>query len=917
MLDWIVEPRDLECAACRRSTASTLIARRSDIGLDVVACGTCGSLAIVGAGGDAPTSEEGIDAYVEYGAGVDALLANTFRVGEVDIHSVLDIGCGYGFAIAYASFHRGWDTLGVDPSTEARRGVLELGLDIRPDVLQPDTDLGRTFDLVIASEALEHVRDPLGLLQVARAHLSDGGRLVLTTPDAACVTPRNARAASQAVAGGSHFTLYSAAALRTMLTDAGFGSFVVDQTSDSLVAVAAVAKGITLSTSPRGPSADDLDAFYADLIARTQPSSSLGLGVRARRYTSLVAQGRWEPAAIAETEALESLVARYGADLSRPTEVSANVGSGTILTVAHAAALSRLAQGGDSAEVLALFDVCERAVAHLESDLLGLDAGSQALFESVRRNRTIALARADPERAPKAARDLISDLGPEAAGEWVARTFCELALGGATEVAARLALDAQLGLAHLPDDAHGVRIAMNTARGLAVIALKRRERWTALGWIGFEEDLIAERGPKLFEASELGRRRSDLAALRGEVVALEGSVVTSVSPSISPSDESLLWSTSRRPAARKSKGKAKVRAKVSVVISLYNGLPYIEQAIRSVLAQTLAADELIVVDDGSTDGAAELVATIASPIPIHLIRRANGGQSSARNAGIRAARGEFIAFLDQDDEWRPEHLRVLHRELASDKELAWVFSDFDAVDGDGQTIQRHFVADAQVTHPRNSVAAMISADIMALPSASLLRREALVSVLGFDRRLVGYEDDDLFVRLFRRGWTYRHVPVSTIRYRMHVGGASSTDLFLRSRLLFLETLLRAIPDDHRLGLYLSAEFILPRFFAATIHDYTREVAFREFDRAKVVLRALEHIALLDPAKMSWQRRLGLRLMRNPSRYRRLISFVDWLPAHLRPRISRGLFLSATSQVRADRRAKRSSSIAPERANGSG
>jgi hypothetical protein len=138
---------------------------------------------------------------------------------------------------------------------------------------------------------------------------------------------------------------------------------------------------------------------------------------------------------------------------------------------------------------------------------------------------------------------------------------------------------------------------------------------------------------------------------------------------------------------------------------------------------------------------------------------------------------------------------------------------------------------------------------------------------------------------------------------MHVGGASSTALFLRSRLLFLETLLHAIPDDHRLGLYLSAEFILPRFLRATVRDYTREVAFREYDRAKVVLIALEHISRLDKGKMPRAHRQGLRLMRNPRRYRRLIMFIEALPPRLRPQIHPDLLLSMTSRGRADRREK--------------
>ena len=97
---------------------------------------------------------------------------------------------------------------------------------------------------------------------------------------------------------------------------------------------------------------------------------------------------------------------------------------------------------------------------------------------------------------------------------------------------------------------------------------------------------------------------------------------------------------------------------ISVIIPTYNRALYLERAIGSVLAQRLACDELIVVDDGSTDGTAALVERLAagSAVPIRLCRQDNQGAAAARNLGIGRARGELLAFLDSDDWWLPHKL---------------------------------------------------------------------------------------------------------------------------------------------------------------------------------------------------------------------------------------------------------------------
>lgn len=120
---------------------------------------------------------------------------------------------------------------------------------------------------------------------------------------------------------------------------------------------------------------------------------------------------------------------------------------------------------------------------------------------------------------------------------------------------------------------------------------------------------------------------------------------------------------------------------ISVIIPTYNNAHLISQALESVFAQSFRDYEVIVVDDGSTDHTREILAPYTAGITYH--RQVNQGLAVARNVGLGLARGEYVTYLDADDIWHPENLRVKHEVLTRFPELGGVFSEFLIFDASG------------------------------------------------------------------------------------------------------------------------------------------------------------------------------------------------------------------------------------------
>lgn len=182
---------------------------------------------------------------------------------------------------------------------------------------------------------------------------------------------------------------------------------------------------------------------------------------------------------------------------------------------------------------------------------------------------------------------------------------------------------------------------------------------------------------------------------------------------------------------------------VSVVIPAYNAGWCVRHAIDSVLAQTCTDFELIVVDDGSTDDTAQVLASYGDRARI--VPKANGGLSSARNAGVEAARGSYIAFLDADDRWMPDKLMRQLTLMDANPNLAFCSTAARIEDPDGRSLGE-WRCGCNTQPPLEAIFAA-NAFVAGSGSAVLARRDALVRAGPFDEALRSLEDIDMWMRL--------------------------------------------------------------------------------------------------------------------------------------------------------------------------
>jgi GT2 family glycosyltransferase len=205
-------------------------------------------------------------------------------------------------------------------------------------------------------------------------------------------------------------------------------------------------------------------------------------------------------------------------------------------------------------------------------------------------------------------------------------------------------------------------------------------------------------------------------------------------------------------------------ARVSVIVPVFNAELFITETIQSALAQTHPDVEVIVVDDGSTDGTIERLRAFGERVNIY--RQPNCGVAAARNRGASAASGEWLAFLDADDIWLPTKVE---RQLACGRR-SMVYTDRYNIGARGELPE----IQSQVTpmHDGDLFLPLLLEGNFITASSVLLRRDVFAELGGFFEQLRGTEDWDLWVRIAAAGHSIDVVREPLVQYRFHSRGIS-------------------------------------------------------------------------------------------------------------------------------------------------
>jgi len=216
---------------------------------------------------------------------------------------------------------------------------------------------------------------------------------------------------------------------------------------------------------------------------------------------------------------------------------------------------------------------------------------------------------------------------------------------------------------------------------------------------------------------------------------------------------------------------------ISVIIPAYNAERFLGATLESLRAQTFRDFETVVVDDGSTDNTGGVVREYPE---VRLITQTNGGVAAARNRGVRESRSEWVAFLDADDLWMPQKLR-LQMAGAQNGDAGAIFCELQTVDAAGLEIRE---AEHQTSLEMEPLLLHDASIPQGTSSTLLVRRSILESIGGYDESLATMADWDLLIRL-RQATTFANIPERLAAYRRYPGSMSRSVAMLERESLFV------------------------------------------------------------------------------------------------------------------------------------
>ena len=324
--------------------------------------------------------------------------------------------------------------------------------------------------------------------------------------------------------------------------------------------------------------------------------------------------------------------------------------------------------------------------------------------------------------------------------------------------------------------------------------------------------------------------------------------------------------------------KIDAKPRLSVIMPIYNGARFLRETIQSVLNQSFSDFEVIAIDDGSTDGSTRILGEFPE---IAVLSQANAGQSAARNLGIERANAELIALIDQDDRWYPTKIAQQIAVLEHQPHIGVHYSDLDQIDDRGEIIKTRTIAASKLCHPKRSLTDCLREDMFIVPSAVMFRRRVFMEAGGFDEELSGYEDDDLFLRMFPlTSFEYCREPL--VQWRVYRTSSSHSPRMDLSRRIYFKKLMASFPDDPTRGLHYRRDVIVPRFFKTYLvaYEVARACGFAEkcdFIRRDLLDTVGPHLgwrgrlaAWLLTRQARWSKHLLLLGRRMPKAIRRLV-----------------------------------------------